>query len=121
MSGNKREKISIRITPHQSLVLQEMSQVFGTSYSMLCRTIIGDWLTTHEDYLYQIIDKKKGYANNQFTAEEEEDYTEEGYRYEETQTESLSEQELEKIERYLLKGAPDMRGVSEEGQGDTGR
>lgn len=57
MSG-KREKISIRITPNQSLVLQEMSQALNTTYSMLVRTIIGDWITKNEEYIYKIIDKK---------------------------------------------------------------
>lgn len=71
--GNKREKISIRITPNQSLVLAEMSQALGTTYSMLIRTIVGDWITKNEDYIYRIIDKKKVQnAANQQTGEEEE-------------------------------------------------
>ena len=62
MSG-KKDRISIRITPNQSLVLQEMSTVLDTSVSMLIRTILGDWITKNEDYIYRIIDRKKfGYA-----------------------------------------------------------
>ena len=119
MSG-KREKISIRITPHQSLVLQEMSQALNTTYSMLIRTIIGDWLTKNEDYIYHIIDKKRGenYAYYQKIREEEET-GEEGDRYEETPANSLSKQALEEIERYLLEGTPGMRRVPEKGEGDT--
>ena len=71
--GNQREKISIRITPNQSLVLAEMSQALGTTYSMLIRTIVGDWITKNEDYIYRIIDKKKVQnAANQQVGEEEE-------------------------------------------------
>lgn len=116
MSG-KREKISIRITPHQSLVLQEMSQALSTTYSMLIRTIIGDWLTKNEDYIYRIIDKKKiENAKHQQTGEEEEiTGSEEGNRYEEIETESLSEQTLEEVARLLSEGTPDMRGMPEEG------
>lgn len=68
----KREKISIRISPHQSLVLAEMSEALGCSYSLMIRTIIGDWLKQNEDYIYRIIDKKKvEHAENQQDSEEE--------------------------------------------------
>lgn len=52
-------KISVRITPNQSLVLEEMCKALDTSYSLLIRTIIGSWLTQNEDYIYHLIDKKK--------------------------------------------------------------
>lgn len=107
MSG-KREKISIRITPHQSLVLQEMCQTLGTSYSMLIRVIVGDWLTQHENYIYKIIDKKKiEDAKNQQTGEEEETF-EEGDRYEETEADRISEQALETLARHISQGTPGM-------------
>lgn len=95
MSG-KREKISIRITPHQSLVLAEMSQALNTTYSMLVRCIIGDWLTKNEEYLYKLIDKKiienkqREYAQNKEIGKETET-GEEGDRYEEIETEGLPE------------------------------
>ena len=57
--GKRSDKISIRITPNQSLVLAEMSQALGTTYSMLIRTILGDWITKNEDYIDRIIEKKK--------------------------------------------------------------
>lgn len=69
----KRDKISIRITPFQSLVLEEMSQALNVSYSMLIRTIIGDWITVNEDRIYKFIDKKKiEYANNTEAGKEKE-------------------------------------------------
>ncbi|MEE3491166.1 MAG: hypothetical protein VZR10_09870 [Methanobrevibacter sp.] len=64
--GKRSDKISIRITPNQSLVLAEMSQALGTTYSMLIRTILGDWITKNEDYIDRIIEKKRNEdANNQ--------------------------------------------------------
>lgn len=57
--GGKKERISIRITPNQELVLKEMSEALNTSISMMIRTILGDWITKNEDYIYKIIDKKK--------------------------------------------------------------
>lgn len=57
--GGKKERISIRITPNQELVLKEMSEALNTSISMMIRTILGDWITKNEDYIYRIIDKRK--------------------------------------------------------------
>ena len=62
--GNRTNKISIRITPWQAQVLSEMSEVLDTSYRMLIRTIIGNWLATNEDYIYNLIDRKKKDADN---------------------------------------------------------
>ena len=70
--SNKKDRVSIRITPNQSFVLQEMSSVLNTSTSMLIRVIIGDWLVKNEDYIYRIIDKKRfGDAINQQTNKED--------------------------------------------------
>ena len=69
--GSKSDKISIRITPNQSLVLAEMSQALGGSYSMRIRTMLCDWITKNEEYLEKIIDKKSiQNATNQQTGEE---------------------------------------------------
>jgi predicted DNA-binding protein len=57
--GGKKERISIRITPNQELVLKEMSEALNTSISMMIRTILGDWITKNEDYIYRIIDRHK--------------------------------------------------------------
>lgn len=63
--GNKGTKISIRITPNQSLVLAEMAQALDTTYSMLIRTILGDWIAKNEDYIERIIERKKeGHATD---------------------------------------------------------
>ena len=43
--GKRSDKISIRITPAQSLVLAEMSEALGTTNSKRIRTILGDWIT----------------------------------------------------------------------------
>ena len=77
--GDKKERINIRITPNQSLVLNEMSEVLDTSISMMIRTIIGDWLTKNEDYIYRIIDKKRfGDAIYQQNQERQDIFGEEG-------------------------------------------
>lgn len=55
----KREKVSVRITPNQELVLKELCDVTNVSFSMLIRTIIGSWLSEHEDDIYRLIDKRK--------------------------------------------------------------
>lgn len=69
--GNKGTKISIRITPNQSLVLAEMSQALDTTYSMLIRTILGDWIAKNEDYIERIIERKTmKNADNQQTGKE---------------------------------------------------
>ena len=57
--GKRSDKISIRITPNQALVLSEMSQALDTTYSMLIRTILGDWIAKNEDYIERIIERKK--------------------------------------------------------------
>ena len=62
--------MSVRITPNQSLVLNEMCEALNTSYSMLIRTIIGDWLTTNEEYLYRLIDRKKLEKNPDYKVQE---------------------------------------------------
>ena len=74
MGNNKKDRISIRITPNQSLVLQEMSEALDTSISMMIRTILGDWITKNEEYIYKIIDRHKieNNANYQQNTEEDE-------------------------------------------------
>lgn len=73
--SNKKDRVTIRITPNQSLVLKEMSEALNTSISMMIRVILGDWLTNHEDAIYRIIDKKKieSDANYKPIGEETED------------------------------------------------
>lgn len=49
------DKITIRLSPNQRLVLDELKQKFGCNYSLLIRTIISDFLTRNEDYLDRMI------------------------------------------------------------------
>lgn len=73
--GKRSDKISIRITPNQALVLAEMSQALDTTYSMLIRTILGDWIAKNEDYIERIIERKNlKNANNTENREEEKDF-----------------------------------------------
>lgn len=69
--GKRSDKISIRITPNQALVLSEMSQALDTTYSMLIRTIIGDWIAKNEEYIDNLIERKRNADNQQTTKKEE--------------------------------------------------
>ena len=62
--GEKKSRITIRITPNQELVLGEMSEALGTSISMMIRVILGDWITKNEEYIYRIIEKKQSEDGN---------------------------------------------------------
>lgn len=54
-----KQRVSIRITNNQALVLQEMCEAYDTSISMLVRTILGSWLTEHEEDIERGIMKKR--------------------------------------------------------------
>lgn len=53
------DKITIRLSPNQRMVLDELKQKFGCNYSLLIRTIISDFLTRNEDYLDRMITGKE--------------------------------------------------------------
>lgn len=75
MNMNKSCKVSVRLSPWQEQVLHEMSDALGVGYSMLIRTIVGSWLTTNEEHVYRLLDKKKNEKENGLdkqTGEEEE-------------------------------------------------
>ena len=55
---NNKDRITLRLSGQQKLVLDEMVAVLDTSYSLLIRTIVGSWLTEHEEDIYRLIDKK---------------------------------------------------------------
>lgn len=63
------DKITIRLSPNQRLVLDELKQKFGCNYSLLIRTIISDFLTRNEDYLDRMI---SGHEQNEELNNEEE-------------------------------------------------
>ena len=73
MKGNRKERVTVRLTPYQMQCLKELSTTLDTSYSLLIRTIIGDFLTKNEEYLERITHKHNNtYANTEFDTEEEE-------------------------------------------------
>jgi predicted DNA-binding protein len=75
----KNLKISVRLTPWQEQVLNELSQALDVSYSLLVRTIVGSWLTENEEFLYNIIDKKNiKNADNQQVRKEKDIFGPEG-------------------------------------------
>ena len=75
----KNLKISVRLTPWQEQVLNELSQALDVSYSLLVRTIVGSWLTENEEFLYNIIDKKNiKNADNQQVRKEKDIFSPEG-------------------------------------------
>lgn len=71
-SPARKERITIRITPNQMQCLKELSESLNTSYSLLVRSIIGDFLTKNSDVLDRIITSKNGnnHANYQHIEEE---------------------------------------------------
>ena len=65
MTKEKKEKITIRVTPNQMLVLEELSEATNSSISMLVRSIILDFIQRNEDRLEEIItDYKKKKEND---------------------------------------------------------
>lgn len=55
---NLMEKITIRLSPRQLQVLTELKELYGCSYSLLIRAILGSWINTNEDLLEAALDKK---------------------------------------------------------------
>ena len=58
----RKERITIRLTPNQMQCLKELTQSLGTSYSLLVRTIIQDFITRNEDTLERITSNPREYA-----------------------------------------------------------
>lgn len=55
--GNGMQRITVRLQPNQMLVMDELRNALGVSYSKLVRTIILNFLTENEERLERIIDK----------------------------------------------------------------
>ena len=53
----KQPKITLRLTPNQDLLIEEMSTRLKVAKSVLLRTIIGDWLFKNEDYVYRLMER----------------------------------------------------------------
>ena len=64
MTKEKKEKITIRVTPNQMLVLDELSEATNSSISMLVRSIILDFIQRNEDRLEEIITNYKNKKEN---------------------------------------------------------
>lgn len=72
MKGTRKERVTVRLTPYQMQCLKELSSSLNTSYSLLIRSIIGDFLSRNEDTLERITSKKNNhYAYTEFTTEED--------------------------------------------------
>lgn len=59
MRGNRKERITVRVTPYQMQCLKELSTSLNTSYSLLIRSIIGDFLNRNEEALERITTNKQ--------------------------------------------------------------
>lgn len=69
-SNSKKERITVRLNPNQMQVLRELTEGLNTSYSMLVRTIICDFITKNEDILERITAKHLNQdADNSETSE----------------------------------------------------
>lgn len=55
----RKQRVTVRLTPYQMQCLKELSESLNTSYSLLIRSIIGDFLTKNEDALERIITNKQ--------------------------------------------------------------
>lgn len=68
---NRKERVTVRLTPYQMQCLKELSSNLNTSYSLLIRSIIGDFLTKNEAVLERIIENKE--TKDAYTKYKEED------------------------------------------------
>lgn len=68
----RKQRITVRLTENQMQVLSELTAALDTSYSMLVRSIVCDFLTRNEEQLERIIVQKLyGDANNQQARKED--------------------------------------------------
>lgn len=58
-SCNRKERVSVRLNCYQMQCLKELSESLNTSYSLLIRSIIGDFLKRNEETLERIITNKQ--------------------------------------------------------------
>ena len=58
-SCNRKERVTVRLTPNQMQCLKELSTNLNTSYSLLIRSIIQDFICRNEETLERIITKKE--------------------------------------------------------------
>ena len=58
-SPNRKERVTVRLNCYQMQCLKELSTSLNTSYSLLIRSIIGDFLKRNEEALERIIINKQ--------------------------------------------------------------
>lgn len=66
-SSTRKERITVRLNNYQMQCLKELTESLDTSYSLLVRSIIADFLKRNEDSLERIITSKQreNYADHQ--------------------------------------------------------
>ena len=70
-SCNRKERVTVRLNCYQMQCLKELSTSLHTSYSLLIRSIIGDFLNRNEETLERIITNKQlEDADTKFTEED---------------------------------------------------
>lgn len=56
---NRKERVSVRLNCYQMQCLKELTESLNTSYSLLIRSIIGNFLQQNEETLERIITNKQ--------------------------------------------------------------
>ena len=56
---NRKERVTVRLNCYQMQCLKELTESLNTSYSLLIRSIIGDFLIKNEETLERIITNKQ--------------------------------------------------------------
>ena len=69
-SPTRKERVTIRLNNYQMQCLKELTTSLNTSYSLLIRTIIQDFLTRNEEALERITNKNSN-QNADFEYSEE--------------------------------------------------
>ena len=70
-SCNRKERVTVRLNCYQMQCLKELSTSLNTSYSLLIRSIIGDFLSRNEETLERIITNKQTEDANPKLTEED--------------------------------------------------
>lgn len=61
---NIKPRITVRLLPHQLLILEELKDTLNCSVSMIVRTIVGDFLSRNEEVLERIITGEQEFDKN---------------------------------------------------------
>lgn len=65
MANNNQmtNKLTIRLTNNQLLVLSELQNKLGCTLSLLIRTIVGSWITTNESIIDNLLTRDNNELN----------------------------------------------------------